>query len=258
MFRPAPPFNERVAYGPHPSTFFDLRFPIERRPLAVAIMIHGGFWRTRFDLAHAGHLCAALATAGLATANLEYRRVGEEGGGWPGTFDDVRTGIGAIRDRFPGLQTVVLGHSAGGHLALWAASEFPDLAGVVALGPVARLRSAWNLHLSDNAVAELLGGPPDLVSYRYDAACPTARPSAAPRILIHGLEDDVVPVSLSREFVAARNRDVGPVELVELADADHFDVIDPQSAAWPVVLDRVLSTIDRISAIVRSSSSSVV
>ncbi len=244
----------RVAYGPHPSNFYDLRLPVERHPRAVAIVIHGGFWRARFDLSHAADLCAALTSAGLATANLEYRRVGEEGGGWPGTFDDIRAGIGAILSRFAGLRTVVLGHSAGGHLALWAAGEFDGLSGVIALAPVACLRSAWSLHLSDDAVAEFLGGSPGLVPYRYDSACPSGRPSVVPRILIHGLEDTDVPVSISREFAAARKGDAGRVELVELPGAGHFDVIDPQSAAWPVVL----STIDRISATVRSSSSSVV
>lgn len=237
---PPPPPGERFAYGLHPSNFAEIRYPETAHPRGVAIMIHGGFWRARFDLAPAGHLCVALTNAGLITANLEYRRVGEEGGGWPGTFEDLRGAIVSVRAMLQPLVAgqdgcVLLGHSAGGHLALRFASEIADLRGVIGLGPVAVLRSAYDLKLGDNAVHEFLGDSLD-----FEAACPSRHSARVPRSVIHGVKDDVVPIELSRELVKLRRNDPEPVNLVEVPEADHFDVIDPKSAAWPVVRAEVL------------------
>jgi acetyl esterase/lipase len=201
-------------------------------------MIHGGYWRARYDLLHASHLCAALARAGISTANLEYRRVGEEGGGWPGTFQDVQAGLIAAREHLPS-PPAVLGHSAGGHLALRLAAATDKMRGVVALAPVADLYLAYQLHLSNDAVVELLGGTPQERPKVYEEACASRHPSKVRRILLHGTKDDVVPMSLSRSFVAARQHDPGKVELIEVPGADHFDVIDPESKAWAVVLSSV-------------------
>ena len=120
-------------------------------------MIHGGFWRARYDLTHASHACAALARAGLAVASLEYRRVGDSGGGWPSTFEDVIDGFTAACAHFDkSARVVLLGHSAGGDLALRLAGG-SAMRGVVALAPVACLDLAYELHLSNDAVAEFLG-----------------------------------------------------------------------------------------------------
>ena len=241
MFREPPPADERVAYGPHPSNVYDLRFPSDPHPPGVAVFLHGGFWRRQFDFRHAGNPCAALTVSGLITANVEYRRTGEDGAGWPGTFDDVLAAIHSVRSRFNRARAVVVGHSAGGHLALWAAGQCEELAGAVGLGAVACLKSAWKLNLGDSAVSEFLGGSPLDQPERYRAACPAEHPSTVPRILIHGTEDTVVPVSVAREFLRIRAADPGPVDLLKLAGVDHFDVITPESEAWAIVRDRILA-----------------
>jgi acetyl esterase/lipase len=219
-----PPADKRVPYGDHPSQFVDFRFPAGGRGDALAINIHGGFWRARFDLTHAGHLCAALTAAGFITANIEYRRVGEDGGGWPGTLDDVRRAALFARGAVDlAVRPVVLGHSAGGHLALCLAAEMADLRRVLALGPVADPRRAFELNLGAGAALEFFGGSPDEFPDRY-----AMRPLLCPTTLIHGTADDVVPIELSRGFIGA--------QLVELPGADHFDAIDPQSAVFAQVV----------------------
>ncbi len=237
---PAPAAALRLAYGGDSHQFIDFRFPTRQAaPSGLVVHIHGGFWRNGFDLLHGGHFCAALTGAGWATANIEYRRVGDEGGGWPGTLQDVSAALGFARARAAGFgyssHIVVTGHSAGGQLALWLAVGEPELAGVVALAPVACLKQAWELGVGDGAVEEFLQAAPDESPDRYAAACPSVHPSTVRRVLIHGPGDDIVPVSLSRSFVDARAGDGGFVSLIEVAGADHFDLIDPRSAAWPVV-----------------------
>ena len=217
---PTPPADERVAYGDAPSQFADFRYPAAAGPLAV--MIHGGFWRVRYDLTHAGRLCAALTRAGYATANLEYRRAGEPGGGGRGTFDDVEAGVEFACRHTGASDAIVIGHSAGGHLALWLASRSPRVAGVIALGPVAGLRLAYEQNLSNGAAAELIGSPEEFPE-RYAFADPCRLSALAPRILLHGTADDIVPIVHSREYVKAQGG-----ELVELAGGDHFVVIEPE------------------------------
>ena len=136
--------DERIAYGTEPNQFLDFwQSQEEGKELRGAIvMIHGGFWRARYDLTHASHACAALVRAGLAVANLEYRRVGDSGGGRPNTFEDVVDGFTAACAHFDkSARVVLLGHSAGGHLALRLAGEKYAMRGVVALAPVADRKS---------------------------------------------------------------------------------------------------------------------
>lgn len=242
---PPPPAHLRVAYGKEKSQFIDFRFPVSHAAAAIVIMIHGGFWRQRYDLAHAGHLCAAITACGLTTANIEYRRVGEPGGGWPGTFDDIQAAIDSVqRHQGNDKRVLVVGHSAGGHLALWAATRRQDLAAVIALAPVACLRTAWQQRLGDGAVEDFLGGPPDAVPDRYLFACPSQHRTRVPRVLIHGTADDIVPLNVSRDYLTARAVDSDGVRLIELPGADHFDVIDPRSTSWKTVLAEIKNTAD--------------
>ena len=234
---PPVPANRRVHYGDEPAQYFDLYLPATQPVRGAAMMIHGGFWRARYDLLHASHLCAALAANGVAVANLEYRRVGEPGGGWPGTFHDVIAGFESVQKDL-GSQVVVLGHSAGGHLALRLAVDRDPL-GVVALAPVADLRRAYELNLSNGAVVEFLGGSPASAPDFYRDADAISHKSAVGRILLHGTQDDTVPIELSRNFVAARAGDPGEVQLRAIENTGHFEFIDPESLEWSVVLETV-------------------
>jgi acetyl esterase/lipase len=225
-----------VRYGSHPDQVIDLRLPPQSTDRPLVIFIHGGFWRVAYDRTHVGPLAADLAGRGWPVATIEYRRVGQAGGGWPGTLDDVAAAVEATMDGFGPIPPILAGHSAGGQLALWAAASHAT-SGVLALAPVGDLRSAYSRHLGDGAVAALLGGGPDDVPDRFAEADPVARlPLGAAMMLVHGVEDDIVPVDLSRGFVSAARAAGDSVELVVLSGVEHFGVIDPESAAWPAVL----------------------
>jgi acetyl esterase/lipase len=245
-----PPADERVPYGSGAHQFGDLRLPKGNGPHPVVMNIHGGFWRNEYDLTHAGHLCAALTAEGVATWNLEYRRIGNPGGGWPGTLDDVRTGAAHLEkiaaERSLDLKRVVaMGHSAGGHLVLWLAKPTAiALRGVVALAPVADLRRAWELKLSNTVVADLLGGSPQDLPDRYRSASPIELvPLGVAQRLLHGTNDDIVPLEISRRYVAAAKKSGDDSTLIEVAGAGHFELIDPRSSAWPVVKEAVLELV---------------
>jgi len=213
-------------------------------PRPLAINIHGGYWRAKYDLLHAGHLCAALTAQGIATANVEYRRVGNEGGGWPGTFEDIRSAYRflvqvADAHRLDTNRILVIGHSAGGQLALCLAAHEPRITRSVSLAGVVDLQRAYGLHLSHDAVVEFLGGTPNEVPDHYIEADPMqlAIPQAR-RWLIHGTADDTVPLAFSRDYV--RKHKSEDVHLLEIPAADHLDVIDPLSLAWKQVNETVL------------------
>src|SRR5712692_4552098 len=189
---PPPPADARLPYGSDSNQFGELRVPKTGGPFPVGINIHGGYWRAKYDLKHAGHLCAALTAKGLATWNAEYRRVGNAGGGWPGTFEDVRSAyryISQIAQRYnlDATKTVVAGHSAGGQLALCLAAHEPSVMRVISLAGVVDLQQAWELHLSDNAVVDFLGGKPSDVPEHYREADPMQlKIGHATQWLIHG------------------------------------------------------------------------
>src|SRR5579884_1280647 len=152
LSRAPAPASRRAAYGADRNQFFDVFVPAGVDRHSCAIVIHGGFWRSLRDLLPSSHMCAELARNGITTANVEYRRVGETGGGWPVTFEDIVSAYHAVRTQIPSAPPVLIGHSAGGHLALRLAASIDDLAGVVALGPVADLHLAAEQNLGDGAV----------------------------------------------------------------------------------------------------------
>jgi len=243
---PAAPPGVHIAYGGDEFQFGELYLPEGKGPHPVAVVIHGGYWRARYDLRHLGHFCAALAKAGIAAWSLEYRRLGNEGGGFPGTLDDVRAGAAHLEKmaaaRNLDLRRVVAtGHSAGGQLALWLAKQrVVALKGVVPLAPVADLRRGWELKLSGNVVADFLGGSPLEVADRYRAASPIEMvPLGVKQRVIHGDRDDVVPLSISREYVSAARRSGDDATLTEAEGAGHFELIDPRAAAWGQVRDTI-------------------
>lgn len=245
------PTGLRIPYGSEPPQFGELRLPNRPGPHPVVILLHGGYWRDRYDLAYLGHAAAALAGEGFATWNVEYRRTGQLGGGWPGTFLDVACGADSLRvlastydldlDR-----VIALGHSAGGQLALWLAGRSgvepdsplgsPDplpLRGVVALAPVADLIRAGELDLSDGAVRLLLGGDPQEFLDRYAATSPIELlPLGVRQVLIHGEADQDVPLELSERYVRAARAVGDDAQLLRLPETGHFEPVDTRAPQW--------------------------
>jgi acetyl esterase/lipase len=244
----APRADARVAYGGDSNQFLDLRLPKGKGPYGLAICIHGGYWRAKYDLAYVGHLCAALTAKGVATANLEFRRVGNSGGGWPGTFADVRAASqfllqNAGKYEFDLRRVVVIGHSAGGQLGLCLAAHETGVRSAISLAGVVDLQRAYTLHLSNDAVVEFLGGTPAEVADHYREADPMKLAIGARQWLVHGAADDVVPPAFSRDYVGAKQKAKEDARLVEIAGAGHFEVVDPRAGAWKdvekIVMDAV-------------------
>ena len=248
LSEPPPLATTRVVYGPDTQHFADLYLPEGRGVHPVIVGIHGGFWRAKYDLAHFGHAAAALARAGFAVFSLEYRRIGQEGGGCPGTLHDVARGTDFLREvatkhSLDLKHVLTLGHSAGGQLALWLAARngLPDLRGalpqplhgVVALAPVCDLVRAWELRLGDGVVETFMGATPSAAPDRYKLASPAARlPLKVPQRLLHGSADDSVPIALSEGYVRAGKSAGDDVELIRMEGAGHFDLINPRSASF--------------------------
>jgi acetyl esterase/lipase len=247
----APPAADaRLSYGSDPNQFLDLRLPKSKGPHPTVINLHGGFWRAKYSLDHAGHLCAALTAKGLATANVEYRRVGNESGGWPNTFADVRGAYQFLRQDakqydLDAQKFVVMGHSAGAQLAFCLAAHETSLRRVVSLAGVVDLQRAYQLHLSNNAVVEFLHGTPTEVPDHYREADPMqlSIPQGS-EWLIHGGVDDIVPPAFSRDYVASKQKrsakDREDVQLLEIPAAGHFELIDPRTQAWKQVEQTVM------------------
>ncbi|GGY04850.1 alpha/beta hydrolase [Streptomyces hiroshimensis] len=236
---PYVPPDETVSYGAHPSQVVDFHLPAAPTGLRVTLL-HGGFWREAYDRRHLAPLAAALAARGVEVALAEYRRVGGDGGGgWPQTLDDVIRAVG-VRVR-PGRPSrhVLVGHSAGGHLALCAAAGGhaapPGVDAVVAVAPVADLARARELRLSGGAVDEFLGGA------RNDApeADPVLRgPVHIPVTVLHGTADPDVPIALSRSYAAAAMRHPGSadVTLRILPGVGHYAPVTPGTVAYGTLL----------------------
>ncbi len=258
--RKPPPADLRMTYGDAPEQFGDLRLPkAGSGPFPAIAFIHGGFWRAQYDLLHAGHLCKAFVDFGIASWNLEYRRLGNDGGGWPGTFLDVAAGLRhfvsiAPEHNIDPTRIVVAGHSAGGHLALWAAglarvatdsplaAEALPLRGAVSLAGVVDLRESWRLKLSSNVTADLLGGSPGELPERYAAASPIELlPNGVRQLLIHGTDDDIVPISISEGYVESAVAAGDDATLMALPSTDHFAPIDPESVIWPGMLSAIIA-----------------
>jgi acetyl esterase/lipase len=262
--RPVPIAKDRLSYGEGSLRFGDLRLPSGERPFPVAVVIHGGCWRSENDLGHISHLSSALTRAGVATWTVEYRRIGDGGGGWPGTFEDVAAGADYVRSlakQFPlDLNRVVLvGHSAGGQLALWVAARhnFPGerlspqqplaVRGVVSLAGISDLRAfSVGTAYCNASVLPLLGGTVDEVPDRYRQASPfELLPFGVSQRLLHGALDPHVPVEQTRMFAAKARRLGDDVELTVLPEAAHFDLIAPWSPAWATVERTVLTLLGR-------------
>jgi len=251
-----PPLRARsVQYGRDRNQFAELQFPSGEGPFPLLFVIHGGFWLAAYDLRHISPLCAELTSLGIVTCNLEYRRVGQEGGGWPGTFLDVANGVEYVRQlmikdkRVDIERAAVMGHSAGGHLALWlgGSHKLPkasalyanmklQITAVISLAGVTDLENARSLRLGSGAVDKLVGGSPSQYPERYMEASPIELlPMGLKQVLIHERKDDIVPILQSERFVK-RAREMGEkASLIPLDDGGHFELIDPESEAFDAV-----------------------
>jgi acetyl esterase/lipase len=232
----APPRTH--VYGPGPDQVADLLLPATVAPHPVVVLLHGGFWRAQFTRSTMAALAVDLADRGWATWNVEYRRVGN-GGGVPETLDDVRAAIAALAQLGEPLDTgrvVIVGHSAGGQLGLCVADE-PAVTAVVSLAGVCDLAGAFAGAIGESATGAFMGGGPDERPDAYALADPLARvPAGARVLLVHGDADQRVPVEQSRRYArAAAAAGDARCELIELARVDHFDLIDPRTAAWATV-----------------------
>jgi acetyl esterase/lipase len=249
-----PDADWRRSYGPDPNQFVDIRVPHRGPPIPVVFFIHGGYWRSKYDLTYAGHVCEALKKAGIASWNVEYRRVGNPGGGWPGTFEDIRSAYRLLlqnpspaksRMRPLDVKTVcVAGHSAGGQLALCLAAHEKSVTRVLSLAGVLDLRRGWEMHLSSDAVASFLGGSPSEVPDHYREASPAEQPIPnAIQKLVHGTTDDSVPYEISQGYADNKKKAGERVELITFPKTGHFEIVDPGSAVWPKIQEIVVGLV---------------
>jgi acetyl esterase/lipase len=238
--------DARVAYGPGPLQFGDLFMSRGKLPAPLVVAIHGGFWKAEYDLSHLGHACHALAEAGFAVYSLEYRRVGN-GGGVPATLEDVRAAVSSVGNLVAQTpidldRVVVMGHSAGGQLATWVGKELSHERGgpvraVLSLAGVLDLLHGAELGLGGGAVDPFLGGPAPERPGLLKLASPIERlPAEVRQVLVHGENDDEVPIAISAEYARRATEAGDDVYLERLAGTGHYELIDPKSSAWTTIV----------------------
>ena len=247
---PQPPADCTVPYGLLPAQRGDLRLPREVTSAPLVVLLHGGCWEASVDRGHLSLFAEALRARGVASWNVEYRRVGEDGGGWPGTFDDARAALAQL----PALaaahpvdlsRVLLLGHSAGAHLALWLASVDPAvsaLRGVLALAPLTDLTREHLRGFCRRAGGALVEGiDPDADVSRVLASPALMPPPRVPVRVLDAAHDAVVAGSHGERYLAAHPQ---RVTRAVIPDAGHFELIAPGQGACDVVLREALSLLD--------------
>ena len=261
----AGPPTERIQYAAGPFQFGNLRVPKGPGRHPVVVFIHGGCWLSAFDIAHAGSIEQAMADSGLAVWSLEYRRVGNDGGGWPGTFQDIANGTDYLRTLAAKYsldlnRVVVAGHSAGGMFALWVAArkKIPAsselyvanplaVRGVFALAPAPDLEGLSAAGTCGSVINKLMGGAPAEHADRYAAASPMKLvPVGVPQTLIVGAQDrSWAPIGRAY-FARAQSVGDSGVTLVEAPEAGHFELVAPKTTTWPIVIRELKSMFARM------------
>ena len=255
---PVHPPDERLPYGEDAQQFADLCLPEGAGPHPVVVLVHGGCWRAAYGLEHLSPLAKALSNEGVAVWSLEYRRLGS-GGGWPHTFLDVAAGADSLRGAadkhaLEVERVVTVGHSAGGHLALWLAGrprlprESPlfkenplRVRGAVSLAGIPDLERALEEKVCGTAAGELLGGGPGAAPERFAQASPARLlPLGVPQHLLNGDRDEIVPAAYAHPYAEAARLRGDEVTWTLLPDAGHFELVVPGSAVWPRVRGAVL------------------
>lgn len=244
---PNPPADHIVQYGEDNLQFGELRLPAGQGPHPVMALIHGGCWLSEFTIAHIRKLAAAFTAAGIATWTMEYRRVGDPGGGWTGTFDDIANGFDHLvtlaRQHDLDLNRVITaGHSAGGQLAIWLANRPAEWiaklkpTAVLALAPAADLVFLHQHGECCDAVHQLMGGSPEQYPQRYELGSGTARlPLDIPQYIVLGAHDaNWTPVG--RRYIESARRQGNDPQVINAGESGHFEMIDPDSTTWPLVL----------------------
>lgn len=264
---PSNPPDQRSAYGTDSSQYGELRVPSDPGPHPVAILIHGGCFKAAYatlrDLAPMGD---ALKEMGIATWNIEYRRLGQPGGGWPGTYLDVGRAVDHLRT-LAGQhaldlgRVVIVGHSAGGHLAMWAAARprvptaspisvaaplpvrgVMDLAGPVDM--TANI-SGYEGLCGDTVITTLLGGTPATVPERYaHASAIKLLPLGIPQVLVIGEHEDFVPRRLAEAYTQAATQAGDPVRLIVIPRVGHFEIASPHDSPWAQVESAIRALLD--------------
>jgi acetyl esterase/lipase len=265
---PSKPADYRLSYGNDPHQFAELRLPSGRGPYPVAIILHGGCWLSSVATAkNTAALADALRDEGIATWNVEYRAVDDKGGGWPGTFKDAASAADYLKKIASKYSldlnhVVAIGHSAGGHLALWLAArhKLPStsilyskhpllLSGVITLGGIGDLQ-AFNAQTMNpcgaDTISRLLGNAPELLTQRYQEASPVALlPLGVPQILIYGSDDVIVPASFGQAYAKTAEKSGDTVQLIIVNNAGHHEYVAPNSITWPAVKQSILSLINK-------------
>ncbi|MGL5865480.1 MAG: alpha/beta hydrolase [Dermatophilaceae bacterium] len=240
--RPTRPPDRIEVTGPLATDVYDVWEPAPARARGITVaLVHGGFWREQHDRASLSPLAQALARDGFHVANLEYPRVRMPGGGWPGTGAAVLARAESVHvdPDLPG-RVVVVGHSAGGHLALWLASagRAPWLTGVLALAPAADLGEVDRLGLSDGAARALLGAAPDDAPQAWADADPARQRLEVPTVILTGDADTVLPASVVEKYLASRGA-AEPLHTAVARGAGHLDLVDPARSAYLLLLAEV-------------------
>jgi acetyl esterase/lipase len=252
----APAPTQQIQYGSGPLQFGNLRLPKGRGPHPVVLFVHGGCYLSRYTIGHAAALEQAFADSGYAVWSIEYRRVGDDGGGWPGTFQDVAAGADHLRTlastySLDLTRVIAAGHSAGANFALWLAtrgrlrSDSPlyvdtplKISAVLALAPATDLEGLHTQGVCGNVIDKLMGGSPQSVADRYRDVSPTALiPVGVPQVVMIGGQDRSWGPSgrVYQRAVAAANDSL--VRFVDAPAAGHFDIVAPTTSTWPLVMN---------------------